>query len=312
MMNTMEILPGASADVNSRLKEYSVIMAIEGKLDQTKVRDVEEKQKQLLADWKLKEADVKSAINKGMSAYEDRMFGQEIGGGVRKVLRTYAETWGPHTAGDSLQEKINSLIGKGYATLKSGNMPIIAESKYNFVSSHIEDDWFGDTEVMFPLENYKIWNTKTQEMDSSWHETAVVNLLQESAPEFGDEWEGNWDKLELGDNIAVTPLTILKGPSLTTPGNIDYAIMYENNDGMWSQVLNTEGRPIIYSPERITAFLAQAQRNDTHDLNIIEKSIDHFRSIGEDEKAEELIREQTGIRATYKEALKRHIPNYNE
>ena len=165
---------------------------------------------------------------------------------------------------------------------------------------------------MFPLENYKIWNTKTKEMDSSWHETAVVNLLQESAPEFGDEWEGNWDKLELGGNIAVTPLTILKGASLTTPGNIDYAIMMEDNDGMWSQVLNTEGRPIIYSPERITALLAQARRNDTYDLAMIENSINRYESVGNEQKEEELIREQAGIRATYNETLKRLVPNYKE
>ena len=193
--------------------------------------------------------------------------------------------------------------------LKKG---IIGESEYNFVSEDFDVDWWDDMVVPYPLESYKIWNTDTQEMESSWHETAIVNVLKESAPAFGDEWEGNWHKLKLGDNIAVLPISDVKNVSLVAPRNIDYIIKFRDNDDMWETVTTKDGREIIYSPGRITAILSEARSNDEYDLKTIQNSINRFESVGNEQKEEELIREQAGIRATYNEVLNKLIPNYKK
>ena len=313
IMNTMEILPGASAEVNNALRSYSIMMEIDGKLDQARIQSVKENQEQLKLKWNQSTNDVNEAIRSGLLNYVNKgWIGFETNAslGVSKILTEYAQTWGPTTPGTSLTSKINNLMDKAYNEML--NKGIIGESEYNFVSEDFDVDWWDDMVVPYPLESYKIWNTDTQEMESSWHETAIVNVLKESAPAFGDEWEGNWHKLKLGDNIAVLPISDVKNVSLVAPRNIDYIIKFRDNDDAWETVTTKDGREIIYSPGRITALLSEARSNDEYDLKTIQNSINRFESVGNEQKEEELIREQAGIRATYNEVLKRLIPNYKK
>ena len=310
LMNTRELLPGLSEKVNNRLARLSTVMAVNGKIDNDIIRSIGEKEEQILARWETTKPKYEAAVDAHIrSEYGDRWIGQEVGMGVQRAIKDYAMVYGMLNSEKSMNETISKLTSEAYTKLK--NSKIVGKSEFAFLDAVVETDWWGNSEVLFPLENYQIWNPDTDEWDASWHKIAVKQHIQDNGLKAETEaFAGQWDKLELGKNLFVTPINRIKGSGLQMPQNVKYAVIIQNADGRNELLRAVNGEMLIYAPEQIWKVLDQEQKIDAHDMGVLKDRIKHATYMGNTKKEEELIRLEEGVESQYRKGLNAILPGY--
>ncbi len=307
VMTTRELLPGASTKVNDRLGRLATVLAISGKLDNDVIRATGDRQREILEGWGAKEADYRKAVRDRIGTkYGDRWFGQEVGMGVQNAIFDYAMSYGMLNSEKSMTATVNSLVDEAYNLMKSRG--IVGKSEFAFLDAQVETDWWGNSEVLFPLENYKIYNPDTEEWDTSWHQFAVTQHIKDNG--LKKETEKFAGKLELGKNLFVTPINRLKKGGLQMPQNIKYAIVLESRDGQFDLLRANNGEMLIYSPEQYWEVLDKEQQIDNHDMELLKSRMLHATHRGNTQEEERLLRLQEGVESTYRETLDALLPGY--